>query len=167
MHQGNHRDHEGAEKLYGLIKDIKVAMMTTADADGKLHSRPMWSGAADEVGDLWFFTREHSPKTGEIAEDHAVNLAYSDPSSQTYVSVAGRAEIVTDRAIIAEKWHVGLKTWFPKGQDDPEIALIRVHPERGEYWDSPNATMLHLYGTVKAALTGKSPETETKKVALS
>ena len=53
------------------------------------------------------------------------------------------------------------------GKDDPEVALIRVCPEKGEYWDSPNATMLHLYGTVKAALTGESPKTETKKVGLS
>lgn len=166
MHQGNHRDHEGAKKLFDLIKDIKVAMMTTSDPDGKLYSRPMWSGAADEVGDLWFFTREHSPKTDEIAKDREVNLAYSDPSSQNYVSIAGTAEIVTDPAVIADKWHADLTTWFPKGKDDPEIALIRVHPERGEYWDSPNATMLHLYGTVKAALTGESPKTETKKVEL-
>jgi len=27
--------------------------------------------------------------------------------------------------------------------------------------------MLHIYGTVKAALTGESPKTETKKVGLS
>lgn len=166
MHQGNHRDHEGAEKLFSLIKDIKVAMLTTADPDGKLYSRPMWSGAADEVGDLWFFTRDSTPKTGEIAKDAQVNLAYSDPKSQTYVSLAGTAEILRDRALIADKWEAGLKTWFPKGQDDPEIALIRVHPERGEYWDSPNATMLHLYGYVKASLTGESPKTETRKVDL-
>lgn len=166
MHQGNHRDHEGAKKLFALIKDIKVAMMTTSDPDGKLYSRPMWSGAADEVGDLWFFTHAPSPKTGEIAKDGQVNLAYSDPSSQLYVSVSGKAEIVREKSIIAEKWHESLKTWFPKGQDDPEIALIRVHPERGEYWDSPNATALHIFGYVKAALTGESPKTETKKVEL-
>ena len=59
-----------------------------------------------------------------------------------------------------------MKTWFPNGKDDPEVALIRIHPEKGEYWDSPNATALHIYGYVKAALTGESPKTETKKVDL-
>ena len=94
MHQGNHRDHEGAKKLFALIKDVKVAMMTTADQDGKLYSRPMWCQEADENGDLWFFTKLHSPKTAEISKDNQINLAYSDPSSQTYVSIAGKAEIV-------------------------------------------------------------------------
>ncbi len=166
MHQGNHRDHEGAKKLFALIKDIKVAMMTTADPDGKLYSRPMWCQDADENGDLWFFSKLHSPKTAEISKDNQINLAYSDPSSQTYVSIAGKAEIVTDQAVIDSKWSESLKTWFPNGKDDPEVALIRVHPEKGEYWDSPNATALHIYGYVKAALTGESPKTETKKVDL-
>jgi len=166
MHDHNHRDHEGATKLFGLIKDIKIAMMTTADADGKLYSRPMWSQDTDEAGDLWFFTKLHSPKTAEISRDNQVNLAYADPSSQTYVSVAGKAEIVRDQAIINDKWSESLKTWFPNGKSDAEVALIRVHPEKGEYWDSPNSTMLHLYGYVKAAVTGESPKTETKKVDL-
>ena len=94
MHQGNHRDHEGAKKLFELIKDVKIAMMTTVDSDGTLNSRPMWNNDADENGDLWFFTKLHSPKTAEISKDNQINLAYSDPSSQTYVSVAGKAGIV-------------------------------------------------------------------------
>ena len=166
MHQGNHRDHEGAKKLYDMIQKVKVAMMTTADPDGTLASRPMWNNDADEVGDLWFFTKLHSPKTAEIGRDNQVNLAYADPSSQTYVSVAGKAEIVRDQRLIDEKWQESLKTWFPKGKDDPEVALIRVHPEKGEYWDSPSSTMVHLYGYVKASLTGESPKTDTKKVDL-
>ncbi len=77
MHQGNHRDHEGAKKLFELTKDVKVAMLTTADQDGTLNSRPMWNNEIDENGDIWFFTKLHSPKTAEIGRDNQVNLAYS------------------------------------------------------------------------------------------
>ena len=73
-------------------------MMTTVDTDGTLHSRPMHNQEADEHGDLWFFTQIQSPKTTELSRDNEVNLAYSDPSSQTYVSVTGKAEIVRDKA---------------------------------------------------------------------
>ena len=164
----DHRDHEGAQKLYDLIKDVKICMMTTAEPDGSLHSRPMHGQEADEAGDLWFFTQAPSGKTSEISKDQHVNLAYSDPSKQHYVSVSGRAEIVRDKAKIQEKWSEPMRAWFPKGTDDPTIALIRVHPERGEYWDSPSSTFLHLYGYVKATLTGQQPNelTEDKKVDL-
>jgi len=76
--------------------------------------------------------------------------------------------IVRDRARIEEKWSEPLKAWFPDGKDDPQIALIRVHPERGEYWDSPSSTLIHLYGYAKAAFTGSSPTemTDQKKVNL-
>lgn len=160
------RDHEGAAKLFELIKDVKVTMMTTVDANGMLNSRPMWNNDIDQNGDLWFFTKLHTLKAAEIGKEHQVNLAYSDPSSENYVSVAGKAEIVRDQSIIDEKWNASLKTWFPNGKDDPEVALIRVQPLKGEYWDSPNSTMLHIYGYVKASLTGKSPRPETIKVDL-
>ena len=100
----------------------------------------MHSQVADEHGDLWFFTQIQSPKITEVSRDNEVNLAYSDPNSQTYVSVAGKAEIVRDKATIEDKWSEPLRAWFPKGVDDPQIALIRVHPAKGEYWDSPSST---------------------------
>ena len=164
----DHMAHEGAKKLYDLIKDVKVAMMTTSELDGSLHSRPMWSHEIDDAGDFWFFSRASTGKITELRKDSQVNLAFSDPSSQSYVSVAGRAEVVRDLAKVKELWSEGLRTWFPKGPDDPDIALIRVHPSAGEYWDSPSATVMQLYGYAKARLTGESPTefAENKKVSL-
>jgi general stress protein 26 len=164
----DHRAHEGAQKLYSLIKGVKICMMTTVEPDGSLHSRPMYNQDADEAGDLWFFTRLSSPKVTEISKDGQVNLAFSNPDKQDYVSVSGRAEIVRERAKIDEKWSAPLKAWFPDGKDDPQIALIRVHPEKGEYWDSPSSTLVHIYGYAKAALTGSSPTelSDQKKVNL-
>jgi general stress protein 26 len=164
----NHRDHEGAAKLYELVKDVRICMMTTIEPDGSLHSRPMWNQEADEAGDLWFFTRISSPKVTEISRDGQVSLGYANPDKNDYVSISGRAEIVRDRAKIEEKWSAPMKAWFPAGKDDPQIALIRVHPEKGEYWDSPSSTIVHIYGYAKAALTGSSPTelSEQKKVNL-
>ncbi len=107
-------------------------------------------------------------KITEISRDDEVNLAYSDPSKQHYASIFGRAEIVRDKAKIEEKWSEGMRAWFPDGTDDPQIALLRVHPVKGEYWDGPNSTVLHLYGMAKAALTGQQPTemTEQAKVDL-
>lgn len=164
----DHTHHEGAAKLYELIKDTKVAMMTSVEPDGSLHSRPMHNHTVDDAGDFWFFSRARTTKIEELKKDRQVNLAYSDPSNQNYVSVAGVAEIVTDTAKVKELWSEGLRTWFPAGPDDPNIALIRVHPSGGEYWDSPSQTVLQLYGYAKARLTGTPPNelSDNKKVSL-
>jgi general stress protein 26 len=162
------RNDPNAQKLYALIKDLRICMMTTAEPDHSLHSRPMYSMAPDEHGHLWFFTKLQSPKVVEIAKERQVNLAYSDPDRQHYVSISGVGEVVREKAKIEEKWSEGLRTWFPEGKDDPSIALIRVKPVRGEYWDSPSSTLVHLYGYMKATLTGEPPTEigEQKKVSL-
>ena len=164
----DHTDHEGAKKLYDMIKDVRIAMMTTVEVDGSLHSRPMYSHTTDAAGDLWFFSHARTPKTAELSKDGQVNLAYSDPSGQNYVSVSGTGEVITDKTKVKELWSEGLRTWFPNGPDDPDIALIRVHPSGGEYWDSPSRTVMQVYGYVKARITGEPPTElgEQKKVSL-
>ena len=158
---------EARDKLFALIKDIRIAMMTTMDEDGHMRSRPMYNQSVDKDGKLWFFTRADD-KVQEIRQDRHVNLSYSDPSSQTYVSISGTAADLRDKAKAREHWSEGMRTWFPKGTEDPELMMICVTPTKGEYWDSPSSTMLHLYGYVKAVATGESPHelTEDVKVKL-
>lgn len=154
---GTHSRDE-AKKLWSMIKDIEVCMLTTVEEDGSLRSRPM-AGQQDEFeGTLWFFTRASSHKTMEVAGHHQVNLSYADPDDQEFVSVSGPAELVRDRTKARELWSEPLRTWFPKGLDDPDLALLRVTVEKAEYWDSPSATMVYLYGYAKARLTGQSPK---------
>ena len=106
-------------------------------------------------GTLWFFTKEHSGKVDEVQRDRHVNLSYADPGKQHYVSVSGRASVVTDREKAKELWNPVLKAWFPKGLDDPELALLKVTVEKAEYWDSPSSAVVHRVGLAKALVTGK------------
>jgi len=150
-----------------LIQGIQVAMMTTVETDGSLRSRPMWTHDRNFDGQLWFFTREHSAKVGEVEHDHHVNLSYAEPGKDRYVSISGRCKLVQDRAKIHELWNPTLKAWFPDGVDDPEIALLCVSVEKAEYWDTPNSRMVQLVGFVKAVLTGETYEPgENEKVTV-
>jgi general stress protein 26 len=146
------------EVLQEKIKEIKFTMLVTADQDGVLRSRPMATQkfADGEVfdGKLYFFTKEHSPKSESIQQDQAVNLAYADPDSNTYVSVAGTASISKDKAKMKELWQPGLKAWFAEGLEDPEIALIEVNVDSAQYWDAPNGKLVQMAGFAKAVLTG-------------
>lgn len=157
---------DAADKLWRQIKNIKVCMLTTIDEDGTLRSRPMagWQDAFD--GTLWFFTRASSHKVHEIGNHHEVNLAYAEPDRQDYVSVSGRAELVRDPDKARQLWREYLTTWFPKGLDDPDMALLKVTVEKAEYWDAPSSAMVYLYGYAKAKLTGEAPKPgENEKVS--
>ncbi len=144
-------------KIWEMIKDTQFAMLTSDD-EGVLRSRPMVASQTDFDGVLWFFTRASSHKVAEVQGDPRVNVSYSDPSKQNYVSLSGTTRLVRDRADIDAHWSESVRTWFPKGKTDPDIALLRVDVQQAEYWDAPNSKMLHAYGYVKAVLTGASPD---------
>ena len=111
----------------------------------------------DFDGELWFASRDGTPKLDEITGHTQVLLAYSEPKSQNYVSVSGTARIVHDKAKVKELWSEPVRVWFPAGPEDPNIALICVKVESAEYWDSPSSTWLYAYGYAKARLTGDAP----------
>ena len=142
-------------KLVEKIKDIKIAMMTTIENGQELHSRPMYTSLPEADGTLWFFTERDSQKVDELQQDRHINLGYSKPEDNLYVAITGSAQIVTDRAKIKALWSEGLRAWFPNGSDDPNIALLKVTITKGEFWDSPNATLLQAYAYVKAVVTGE------------
>ncbi len=165
----DHNDHaEQVKKIADLIKSINFGMLTTIDAEGRLHSRPMASNKEVEFdGDVWFFTYGSSPKVHEIENKPYVNVAFSDPKTQTYVSLSGRAELVRDHEKIKQLWQPQLKAWFPNGVDEPDIALIKINADQAEYWDSPANPIAHAISLAKVALTGKPAQPgENEKVSL-
>lgn len=157
---------ESIEKIKELAEGIDFCMLTTIDG-GHLRSRPMSTQQFEFDGDLWFFTSDNTHKITEIEKDDRVNVAYSKPDDNTYLSVSGHAEIVKDRAKMEELWSPILKAWFPKGLDDPNLCLLKISVELAEYWDAPSSKIVELFGMVKAIATGQEADYgENKKINL-
>lgn len=129
-----HTREEAVETVKDLIKDIKVAMMTTV-VDGKPVSRPMQTQETEFDGDLWFVTLKDTDKYEEIASNPTVNLAYAGKS---YVSISGRAEFMEDLERKKEYWNPIFDKMLETSYDDPNVVLIKVTPETAEYWESGN-----------------------------
>ncbi len=147
---------EEFNKLGELIKDIRVAMLTTVEADGTLHARPLAALNYSSDENLWFFVQIDSAKVSEVDHDARVSVTFSNPSTNSYVAIVGTAQILRDPAKAKELWTPFARAWFPAGLDDPELALLKVRMERAEYWTSPGKA-LYLFGVAKAALTGRRP----------
>ena len=109
-------------------------------------------------GVLWFFTKADAPKVDEVEQDQHVNLSYASPEKSKYVSVSGTAMLVRDKVKAKELWDPKYKAWFPKGLDDPELALLRVDVDQGRILGHPVEPVAHAIGLVKALATGKSYE---------
>ncbi len=145
---------EGMEKVGELIKDIHICMMTTAAEDGSFDSRPMATQKTDFDGTLWFLTRGESGKVQEIKDDAHISLLFSDAGNAKYVAVKGRASVSGDRAKIHELWNSMYKAWFPEGEDDPAITVLRVDVTEAQYWEASASRLVRGAKYLAAAVTG-------------
>jgi general stress protein 26 len=149
---------EQVEKIASLVKDTNIAMLTSITSEGHFHSRPMATMDIEFDGDIWFFTQKSSPKVSEIETNPQVNVSYSNPEKQNYVSLAGEASLVIDHELNKKYWNPIFKAWFPEGLNDPELALIKVEVASAEYWDSPSSVVAHVAGFIKSKLGGEDTD---------
>lgn len=149
-------DRENRAHVTELIRAGRISMLTTMTDDGRHVSRPMGLQEAEFDGDLWFFAFSDSDKVAQIRRNPQVNVSFTT-KEDAWVSVAGSAEVVDDRAKAAQLWNPFLKVWFPDGLDTPTLTLIRVHAESAEYWDAPHGKAITLIQYGAAALLHKQP----------
>jgi general stress protein 26 len=156
------------KKLREIVKAVDICMLTTVDERGDLHSRPMSNNREIEFdGDLWFFTYGSSHKVDEVGRVPKVNASFADVDAQLYASLTGRAEVVRDPAKIEELWQPQLRAWFPEGKETPDIALLKVSVERGEYWDGSQSLVAHAVSLVSSLVTGEQAQSgENEKLDL-
>jgi general stress protein 26 len=115
-----------------VARHFQSAMLVTHGEGHSLHGRPLSIAECDSDA-LWFATAIDSGKVDEIRDDSAVAVVLS--GRRRYASVSGRAELVRDPARVQRLWKESWRPFFPGGPEDPNIVLLRVRVERGEYWD--------------------------------
>lgn len=147
-------DRDGWARLKELIESVRIALLTTLDLEGSLHTRPVETLRCDSDGTLWFFTDPQSPKADELSRDMRVSVGYSEPSKKIYAAVAGHGRILRDPGLAAQLWTPAQRAWYPEGIGDPRLSILRVTPERAEYWETPGRVS-YLLAALGATVTGK------------
>jgi general stress protein 26 len=140
-------------KMGELIRDIRIALLTTADRDGSFHTRPLQTLQVEDDRKLWFFTDWGSRKTDELHHDARVSLGYADPAKNVYVAVTGSGRLIRDIQKAKELWSIEQRAYYPEGPEDERLALLRVVIERAEYWIAPGR-ISYIVSAVTAAVTG-------------
>lgn len=145
------------KRLWEMVGDINVCMLASWDGS-QMHSRPMYAHREEGTDEIWFYTKLDSGATAETALFDKVNLAFADAERKNWVSISGKAVIERDPAKIGSFWSPMVAAWFPQGQNDPDLAMIRIEPDSAQYWDSTTSTMKYLWEIGKAQATGTTPD---------
>jgi len=152
------------DRVWELMKKIGICMLATWDGR-ELHARPMGAYVRPEENAIYFLSDARRQKDEEIRQYAKVCLAFADTSKQNYVSLAGHAELSSDRGKIRELWGTPAKAWWDS-PEDPNIRVLKVTPAEAEFWDAPGSTVAYVK-MAAAALTGSRPDLgENRKVAM-
>lgn len=144
------------EQLIAAARELMTAQQfcafITVDREGRAQVRTINPFPPDENMVVWFATRDNTRKAREIRDNPHVVVYYADHGRGTgYVSLAGRAELVSDKAEIQKRHRAYWDQAFP-GQKG--LVLVKIVPERLEVinykagtrqdsvtWRAPNIAM--------------------------
>jgi general stress protein 26 len=143
-------------KVRALLPQFKSAMMVTHAPNGDLHVRPLalQGDLSGFGGVLWFFTDERSRKVEEAAEGLPVSLICQSDEHSAYLHLSGTSTMVRDLPKMRELYSPILKTWFPKGLEDPNLVLMKFEASHGEFWESPGGVLQAAAAFATSVITG-------------
>jgi len=145
------------QHVWELIESIKTAMLVTHDGE-TLRARPMQIVQDEFDGILYLFTERSSAKVYEAQANRQVCLTFQDNDNKSQVSLSGRANVTNNQVKIDELWNSNVSAWFKQRKESPDLVLLAIEIDAGEYWEVTTNKVVQLYEVVKANLTDTTPD---------
>lgn len=149
---------EGAiEKIKEIIAETDTCFFCTEPATGPSKGvRPMSIQEVDGKGNLWMLISNDSHTHEEIALDPMVKLYFQASKHSGFMYFTADAIVVDDKEKIKKLWSPLMKTWFTEGENDPRIALVKIIPSEGYYWDNKHGDFVAGVKMMVGAAIGKT-----------
>ncbi len=157
--EDNHKDLNGPEavsKIKELADKSTCFFCSNIKTGIPFSTRPMQVQQIDDEGNFYFLFANDSHTYKEIQSDPFVHMLFKGSDHSDFLNIYGIASANADKAKIAELWDPLMKTWFTEGQDDPRIAVLKVEPSEGYYWDNKHGNAVAFVKMVVGAALGKT-----------
>lgn len=116
----------------GIMERARYCTLVTVGAGGHPQARIMDAFPPEAEMVVWMATTPASRKVGEIRKDPRVTLSYFDAKTMGYVTLIGRATLVTDSAEKAKRWKDDWAKIYKDRHRGDDYLLMRVTPIRLE-----------------------------------
>lgn len=132
-------DRELEQRFWSELESSPFMMLGFADAqDSRI--RPMT--AKLDGHRIWFFGSRSDDLIGEVGAARPAIATFASKGHDFFATIRGRLVPETDPATIDRLWDSSAAAWYPKGRDDPDIALVRFDTERAELWNASGGSLL-------------------------
>ncbi|MES2306349.1 MAG: pyridoxamine 5'-phosphate oxidase family protein [Gemmatimonadota bacterium] len=121
--------------LAGIVRTIPAALITTVDSTGVIHTRLLPNTNTDCERELYFLAPGDMPIVREIRRQPDVLVTFSAPGSDRFIVVNGTARVEHDTELAERLWHPAIASWFPTGEGEAALAVLKVAVAGVEVWD--------------------------------
>lgn len=141
------------KSLHDLLDGLRFAMVATADPShqGMWKSRPLALASQDGAVLSFLVGADADWVAGLEQQGSPTTATFSDQTKNVWVALQGTARTTNDRERIAELWNVGASSYFD-GKDDPQVRILEVTVNYGEWWESPSGRLGRVVTLASAAL---------------
>ena len=115
-----------------VMQKARYCSLVTNGDDGQPRARMVDPLAPDDAFHTWIATNPLTRKVNEIQRDPRVTLMCFDVGSSSYVTVLGRATVVTDATERAAHWKEEWSPIYPLQNGKRDFVLIHLVPTRLE-----------------------------------
>jgi general stress protein 26 len=116
----------------GIMERARFCTLVTLGEDGFPQARVVDAFPPDGTMTVWIATAPVTRKVAQIRKDPRVTLTYFDAGSMGYVTLLGKATLVTDPAEKATHWKTDWARLYKDANRGDDYLLIRVTPVRLE-----------------------------------
>jgi general stress protein 26 len=115
-----------------IIEKAHYCTFISVDANGQPQARVVDPIVPDASFTIWFATNPLTRKVDQIRRNPKVTILCFDSASSSYVTVLGRAQLVTDLQTKVQHWKSEWSQIYPAGPRGNDSVLVRVIPSRLE-----------------------------------
>ena len=115
-----------------VMQQARYCDMVTIGEDGQPQARVIDAFAPEADMTVWIATNPLSRKVAQIRTDPRVTLLYFNPHAMAYVTLIGRAALVTDPAEKAKRWKDDWATLYKDRNRGDDYLLVKITPTRLE-----------------------------------
>ncbi len=115
-----------------IMQKARYGDLVTIGEDGQPQARVVDAFAPEPDLTIWIGTNPLTRKVAEIRRDPRVTLLYFDTARDSFVTVIGKGEVVTDAGAKAKHWKDAWSNLYKDKFRGDDYVLIRVKPSRLE-----------------------------------
>jgi general stress protein 26 len=127
-----------------VIGASKNAFLSTINLDNFPETRALENSLnknLDERLEIYFATGTDSPKIEQLKRNSSASLYYYLEGSMRNMTLFGKLEVVTDKALKDKLWLDSFQEYYKNGKEDESYGILRFIPTGYKYYSHENGLL--------------------------